>query len=123
MILINAPTASPTPIAPITPHFVKINPLNSICSGSNQLTNNTDARPAKIIDPQLPIFKAFCTVAVLIPALSLIRTNTVPMMENMIPAAAINIGRIIGENPLSASVPFTIVVCCPNTIVANTVAT
>ena len=52
----------------------------------------------KTIEPQLPIFSAFCTLDVLIPALSLIRTNKVPMIENKIPMPAISIGNRIGRH-------------------------
>ena len=74
------------------------------------------------MEPQLPMFNAFCTLSVFIPALSLIRTNQVPAIENRIPTPAINMGSRIGDNPPNPSSPIT-TVCCPRTIVANTVAT
>ena len=71
--------------------------------------------------PQLPMFKAFCTLCVLKPALSLILTKKVPMIENIIPIAAISIGNKIGDIPPKESV--NAFVSLPNTIVAKTVAT
>ncbi len=75
-----------------------------------------------MIEPQLPMLSAFCTLSVLIPADSLMRTNQVPTIENKIPTPAISIGNTMGENPPMKSSPITIV-SCPNTIVARTVAT
>ena len=57
----------------------------------------------RMIEPQLPIFNAFCTAAVLLPAASLILTNKVPTIENNIPSAAISIGSKIGARPPNAS--------------------
>ena len=49
------------------------------------------------------MFSAFCTVAVFKPALSLILTNRVPMIDKIIPIPAINIGNKIGDKPPKAS--------------------
>jgi hypothetical protein len=83
-----------------------------------------------MIEPQLPIFRAFCTTEVLMPALSEMRTNQVPTIEKRIPTPAISIGRRMGEKPSNPSsrdtrlvmeaVPVT---SCPSTMVARTVAT
>ena len=74
----------------------------------------------RTMEPQLPIFKAFCTAFVLNPALSDIRTNKVPIIDNTIPVPAMSIGKSIGAKPLKLS---TETVSCPKTIVASTVAT
>ena len=70
--------------------------------------------------PQFPKFKAFCTLDVDDPSLSLILTNKVPIIEKIIPVPAISIGNKIGAKPPKLSIE---IVSLPKTIVAKTVAT
>ena len=58
------------------------------------------------IDPQLPMFSAFCTASVLAPAESLIFTNNVPTIDRRIPTPAITIGNKIGASPPKLSIDF-----------------
>ena len=55
----------------------------------------------RMMDPQLPMFRAFCTPAVLTPAASEIRTKKVATIEKIIPTPAIIIGNKMADMPLN----------------------
>ncbi len=74
-----------------------------------------------MMEPQLPMLRAFCTEWVLMLAVSLIRTKRVPIMLKMIPMPAISMGRRIGGHP--AEIIIGDGFPDPSTIVASTVAT
>ena len=99
MILIKVPTVRPTIMAPNIPILVNSCPRKVMVSGINQFTKKYEATAVKTIDPQLPIFNAFCTASVLSPAFSEMRTKKVPIIEKRIPIDAINIGKRIGDIP------------------------
>ena len=76
---------------------IQCNPI--VVNGVMYATSPTQASAVRIIDPQLPMLRAFCTFEVLMPAASLTFTNNVPTIENNIPTPAIIIGSKIGAMP------------------------
>src|SRR5688500_10466137 len=91
--LIIAPTTLPTTMAPNTPFREKLAPREAfvqlIVSGNIHMTTKYEAITVRMIDDQLPRFKAFCTL----DFSSLILTKAVPMMEKIMPSPQMTIGR------------------------------
>ena len=82
------------------PFLVNSKPRKVIgVSGIKKCTKKYDAMAVNTIEPQFPIFRAACTLLTLKPALSEMRTKKVPIIDNIIPIPAINIGNKMGAIP------------------------